>query len=57
MVVARRHRISESLLYNWRSAWRAAARVGTHRAATPIPFRQLRTDRSAARPLPPPKKP
>ena len=27
MVVARRHRISESLLYNWRSAWRAAARV------------------------------
>jgi transposase len=24
-VVARRHRISESLLYNWRSAWKAAA--------------------------------
>jgi transposase len=23
-VVARRHRMSESLLYNWRSAWRAA---------------------------------
>jgi len=23
--VARRHRISESLLYNWRAAWRAAA--------------------------------
>ncbi len=25
-VVARRHGISESLLYNWRSAWKAAAR-------------------------------
>ena len=24
-LVARRHRISESLLYNWRSAWKAAA--------------------------------
>jgi Transposase len=24
-VVARRHRISESVLYNWRAAWRAAA--------------------------------
>jgi|SRR6185369_7110756 len=24
-VVARRHRISESLLYSWRSAWKAAA--------------------------------
>lgn len=26
-VVARRHGISTSLLYNWRSAWRAAARA------------------------------
>lgn len=25
MVVARRHGISESLLYNWRSAWKAAS--------------------------------
>lgn len=25
--VARRHRISESLLYNWRSTWKAAAAV------------------------------
>jgi transposase len=24
-LVARRHRVSESLLYNWRSAWKAAA--------------------------------
>ena len=26
-VVARRHRISESVLYNWRAAWKAAASV------------------------------
>src|SRR5277367_1425522 len=26
-VVARHHQVSESLLYNWRSAWRAAARL------------------------------
>ena len=26
-VVARRHRISESVLYNWRAAWNAAAAV------------------------------
>ena len=26
-LVARRHRVSESLLYNWRSAWKAAAAV------------------------------
>lgn len=27
-VVARRHRISESLLYSWRSAWKATAAAG-----------------------------
>jgi transposase-like protein len=27
-VVARRHGISKSLLYNWRSTWKAAARGG-----------------------------
>ena len=32
-VVARRHRISDSLLYNWRSAWRAAATVAHTPAA------------------------
>ena len=32
-VVARRHGISKSLLYNWRSAWKAAALMG--RAAAP----------------------
>ncbi len=30
-VVARRHRISQSLLYNWRSAWKAAAAVACAR--------------------------
>ena len=25
-VVARRHRVSESLLYNWRSVWKTAPR-------------------------------
>lgn len=34
-VVARRHRISDSLLYNWRSAWRAAAAA---RAPTALEF-------------------
>ena len=32
-VVARRHGISDSLLYNWRSAWKAAAAM---RAAGPL---------------------
>lgn len=35
-VVARRHRISESLLYNWRSAWKAAAEVQA--ASAPVSF-------------------
>ncbi|HQT86900.1 IS66-like element accessory protein TnpA [Acidiphilium rubrum] len=30
-VVAKRHRISESLLYNWRSAWKAASEPGSLR--------------------------
>jgi transposase len=36
VVVARRHGISESLLYNWRSAWKATA--SAMRAATPVDF-------------------
>lgn len=32
LMVARRHGISKSLLYNWRSAWKAAAK----RAALPV---------------------
>jgi transposase len=35
-LVARRHRISESLLYNWRSAWRAA--VAAMQAPSPPAF-------------------
>ena len=35
-VVARRHGISESLLYNWRSAWKAAACV--ERASETVDF-------------------
>jgi transposase len=34
-VVARRHGISKSLLYNWRSAWRAAALVAQGSAPSP----------------------
>ena len=37
-VVARRHQISESLLYNWRSAWKAAASA---RAPEPVEFLRL----------------
>jgi len=37
-VVARRHGISTSLLYNWRSAWKAAASL---RAAEPVAFMPL----------------
>jgi len=33
-LVARRHRISESLLYNWRSAWKAAAAAADSPGAT-----------------------
>ena len=32
-VVARRHRISQSVLYNWRAAWRAAAAMQAPAAA------------------------
>ena len=39
-VVARRHRISESLLYNWRSAWKAAAAMA--RAPEPRRVRSAR---------------
>ena len=38
-VVARRHGISDSLLYNWRSAWKAAALARP--AAAPVGFVQL----------------
>ena len=37
-VVARRHQVSESLLYNWRSAWKAAASA---RPSGPVEFLRL----------------
>ena len=40
-VVARRHGISKSLLYNWRSAWKAAALVGRGAAPRSAGFIQL----------------
>src|SRR3954463_14033800 len=36
-LVAQRHRISESLLYNWRSAWKAAA-AGSSAAVAFVPL-------------------
>ena len=38
-LIARRHRISKSLLYNWRSAWKAAALMA--RVSAPASFVQL----------------
>ena len=35
-MVARRHRISESVLYNWRAAWKAAAAVMQAPVAAPF---------------------
>jgi len=40
-VVARRHGISKSLLYNWRSAWKAAALVARGAAPRSSGFIQL----------------
>jgi transposase-like protein len=41
LVVARRHGISKSLLYNWRSAWRAAGLAARARAIPPTEFVQV----------------
>jgi transposase len=40
-VVARRHGVSTSLLYNWRSAWKAAAMAARATAVRPAEFVQL----------------
>ena len=40
-VVARRHGVSTSLLYNWRSAWKAAALATRATAVRPAEFVQL----------------
>ena len=37
-VVARRHGVSASLLYNWRSAWKAAAMAARSTAVRPAEF-------------------
>ena len=56
-VVARRHGVSTSLLYNWRSAWKAAAMAAPTTAARPAEFVQLgvitdASDDSSTVPLP-----
>jgi len=55
-VVARRHGISKSLLYNWRSAWRAAAGAASTRAASAVSagFVQLGIIAEASEHNPPP---
>jgi transposase len=54
-VVARRHGISKSLLYNWRSAWRAAAGAAAARASSAVSagFIQLGVVAEPMEPLPP----
>jgi|SRR5690348_144347 len=37
-LVAQRHRISESLLYNWRAAWKAAAAANSSAAVEFVPL-------------------
>jgi transposase len=58
-VVARRHGISKSLLYNWRSAWRAADGLAAARAASAVSagFIQLGVVTEATRQLPLPAAP
>ena len=40
-MVARRHGVSTSLLYNWRSAWKAAAIAAQATTVRPVEFVQL----------------
>jgi transposase len=58
-LVARRHRISESLLYNWRSAWKAAAAaVGPSGSMEFVPLGVFGEAGNTAPPmLPPPERP
>ncbi|MFL5257530.1 MAG: IS66-like element accessory protein TnpA [Rhodopila sp.] len=57
-LVARRHRVSESLLYNWRSAWKAAAAIGSSGAVAFVPLGVLgETDNAALARLPAPEPP
>jgi transposase len=55
-VVAERHGISKSLLYNWRSAWKAAGLAARARASSLVEFVQLgvvaeASDQSPAMPM------
>jgi transposase len=54
-LVARRHRVSESLLYNWRSAWKAAASVaiGTSETVSFVPLGVLEPTQALKPPEPP----
>jgi transposase len=54
-LVARRHRKSESLLYNWRSAWEAAAvaAVGSSDAVEFVPLGVLGEAGREVAPMPP----
>jgi transposase len=59
-LVARRHRVSESLLYNWRSAWKAAAvaAAGSSGAVEFVPLGVLgEADNEAPAMLPAPEPP
>ena len=59
-LVARRHGISESLLYNWRSAWKAAAAAAAG-SSGPVEFVPLgvlgEAGNEAPAMLPPPERP
>jgi transposase len=48
-VVARRHGVSTSRLYNWRSAWKAAAMAARTMAVRPAEFVQLGVVADASR--------
>ena len=59
-LVARRHRVSESLLYNWRSAWKAAAAaaIGSSEAVEFVPLGVFgEANNGAPSMLPPPAPP
>jgi transposase len=58
-LVAQRHRISESLLYNWRAAWKAAAAAaGSSAAMEFVPLGVVgEADTAAPVLLPPPEPP
>ena len=52
-VVAQRHGMSKSLLYNWRSAWKAAGLASRARVVPPAEFVQLGVVASGQGPMMP----